>query len=122
MYLAAFSLDFALFSAAMLAQVSSALLLMQFIMPLAYGIFGYLYFRRSVVNDWNHLLCATAVWVVLSLVVSSLVTVLVYGKGLDTLFTQDAFTSQILNIALMLIAGLFARHKTIPPLPEGLEV
>lgn len=87
-----------------------AFVLLQTVTPMAYLLFGWLYFRRALENDWPHRFAIALVWVGLTLLGTAVLMEPVYGYPWTMAFTAGIFKGQAINIAAVLVGGLVAKR------------
>lgn len=97
--------------------------------PLIYAIFGWLYFRRAGLVNWEERIGAALIWITLSLAASALLIKPVYGYDWTAAINIRVLQGQLLNIAALaaaaLVSGKGSKHPSDPAptmgLMDGLE-
>jgi hypothetical protein len=86
-----------------------AFVLLQAATPLCYLLFGWLYFRRAVSNDWAHRIALAMVWIALTLLATAVLMQPVYGYPWTMAFTAGILKGQAINVAAVFVAALVAK-------------
>mgnify|MGYP001609772045 CR=1 FL=1 len=120
MFVLVYATSFLLFGFLLVTENPFVYVTLQVLTPLSYLFFGWLYFRKVVVNTWSTRFFAAVVWIALTLAASAALIRPVYGADWTWAINTRVLSGQVLNVAAIIVAGFVASHRSRVEQPEGL--